>query len=680
MIGRTGVKHSLPAALPALHEADHARLVIAPGPWMEPQWAVVEGIGNVGRRLGTCDVTGCERDIYPSSPAGADLCYPHYTQWWRARRVTPIDVVQWLPAAKEPQQRNRSNSVASRVIDFESLHPLLATEIRYVVGQKITSGDWTSNRSLLDFLEALAAAARNATSLLTRRPEDWLLLVQQALPPSAARNAEGYNRTFFSTLHRALVVDPWAEDRWLWKECFEHLVHNSARTYNGHNINWDRIGQSWIREPVKDYARICLSTGSRSWGTVITWAQCLANLSRFLEAEGIEHPSDLDRSLFIDYIATLNQQQASKHTLSGANVAASVLSAVQDLAREAAAEGRTAGQIYGSEVFLRYGENVVEKTRDPRPYPDDIVHRIDSEVLVDPLLDESARCMLQITRWGGFRISELVTLPLDCLRHNGKNGYWVHYWMTKTRTWRRFPIPNDLATALLAQQARVREQYGDDAEYLFPSPKRSSERAGRVHPWSTSGFRNHVAASFVRNGITRSSITGEDISGGAIHRYRHTIGTALLNAGWAQHEVSDFLGHESQTMTSAYARILDETLVRKITDFHEATTRSNHDEGLSGTAEVDPAVERMRARFTYQLPDGGCTLPANQKCDIRDNPCADCAFFEGGGADVRPVHEDRRRRLKLHISTSGDPQEVALNQKALDHVDRLLGGAHEDQV
>lgn len=667
-------KNALPIAMPSREEADHARLNIPPGPWLEPQWAVLTEVGDIGRIPGTCDVDDCDRERHPSSPRDASLCYPHHTQWWRARRVEPIEVRDWLPSAKSPQQRVRSNSVTDRVIDFDQLPQLIAIEIRFVAGRKVSSGDWTPNRLLLDFLQMLTRVVDRAgvESLLDRRPEDWTLLLRQEATSAQGRNIAAYSRTFFSTLHRALVVNPWAEDRWLWKGGFEHLVHTSARTHNGQNILWGQISQPWIREPVKDYARTCLTTGRRAWSTVIQWARSLAQLSAFLEQEGIDDPLDLDRALFLDYLVFLNQSGASKHTLSGANIAAAVLSAVQDHVRDGRRPGDPDKPMFGSEVFLRHGENVVEKVREPKPYPADVVGRIDAEVLPDPLLEESARAMLQLTRWGGLRISELVTTPLDCLRHNGNDGYWVTYWMTKTKSWRRFPIPNDLAEMLLNQQSTVRDRFGDDTEFLFPSPQRSNERAGRVHPWSTSGFRSHVAASFIRNNITHSALTGERISGGSIHRYRHTIGTALLNSGWSQHEVSEFLGHDSETMTAAYAKILDATLVRKINEFHDDQPKP-----AAPGALVDPAVERMRAKFSYQLADGACTLPANQQCDIRDNPCADCAFYDPGGEALRPVHEDRRRRLKLHIEKATDPYEIALNEKALAHIEGVLGSSEE---
>lgn len=55
-------------------------------------------------------------------------------------------------------------------------------------------------------------------------------------------------------------------------------------------------------------------------------------------------------------------------------------------------------------------------------------------------------------------------------------------------------------------------------------------------------------------------MTGERITGGEIHRYRHTVGTALLNNDWTQAEVQEFFGHATPTMTSHYAKISHSTL------------------------------------------------------------------------------------------------------------------------
>lgn len=661
-------KSILPETLPTIDTASHSRLVVLPGPWTEDHWAVVEGVSDVRRSLGSCAVTTCASNSYVA-PHGVHLCQPHWHQWRRASE--PEDVVEWSLTAKKPQQRKRPNAVSQRQLDFTRLPELVAIEIRYVVGRKVTAGDWTPNKALLDYLLALTAvvAESGALSLLDRRPEDWLLLIQQRVNKSTATSAASYSKTFFSTLHRALVVDPWAEDRWLYKDGLDSLIHRGSQVTNGSNIIWTGISQDWLREPVKAHAKTCLVTGRRSWQTVITWSNALKPLSAYLEAEGIEDPLDLDRTLYLDYLEFCNEGGASNKGLAKVNTAASLLASLHDQAVRAARNNEVAGQTFGSEVFLFYGENAVEKVRDPRPYPADVVARIDREVLVDPKLHQSAREMLQLTRWGGLRISELLTLPIDCLLENGKGGYWVRYWMPKVKAWRRFPVPDELAARLLAQQSLVRDTYGPKATYMFPSPSRSNPHAQRDLPWSANGFRNTVAKSFLRHGITHSSITGEAITGGSIHRFRHTIGTTLLNNGWTQREVQEFLGHLSATMTSAYAAITDETLVRKVREFQASKVEET---AALGDSVEHPRVEALRHRFVYELPDGGCTLPANQSCDVRDNPCAGCAFFQLAGPESRSVQEERRTRLKLHIEQSTSAKETALNQRTLDAVEKVL--------
>jgi integrase len=434
------------------------------------------------------------------------------------------------------------------------------------------------------------------------------------------------------------------------------------------------IEQAWLRQPVKQLARLALTTGTRSWGTILGWRRALIPLSQYLADEGIDSPELLDRELFLEYLLSVRDGGASKNALMGVNTAASVLAAL----KEPNDGGSALLPSLGSPIYLRRGENAVEKTRAPRPYPEDIINSIDTLVLVDERLDETARKMLRFNRWAGARCSELVTLPIDCLRNNGKGGYWVEYLMPKTKNLRRFPLPEDLAELLLQQQTFVRAVYGDQAEYMFPSPARSNRRAGTVEPWSASGFRNAVAASFVRNGITVSSKTGERISGGQIHRYRHTVGTALLNSGWSQHEVAEFLGHVSPTMTAVYAKILDETLNEKSRAFHE---QQQIDKPKPTDPQEHPGVERLRSRFTAVLPLGYCQLPAAQQCDFRKNPCLDCSFFDPGGDEFQPVQANHRKQLRLFIAdVADDPAKMALNQQALDATEALPGAAYDEDL
>jgi integrase len=655
----------LPSCLPDPAEADYSRLTVTPGPWDADLWVLVPQAGDQRRvAVSPCQAKDCGQPPYFGEELSGTLCYAHYWQWRRDSR--PAGIAAWAQAsARPPRNRPPARLLHPRGIDFTALPPLVALEIRSVAATKISRGDWTANRFLCQTLEYLTEAVRRtgAHSLLDRRPEDWVLLAREisTVGDKTFINIRSYLKTFFTTLHRALLADPWAEDLWLWRGGFDRLLSvDDGR--GGQNIDWRNVKVDWLRDPAKKLARRSLITQERAWSTIVGWTRGLAPLSQYLILEGADSPELLDRDLFLEYLGWVRETRGSKNSLQLVNTVATILETLR-------ADDLLPG--LPAPVYLRRGENVVEKVRQPRPYPADVLERIDTKIITDPAADQTVRTMLRLNRWGGLRLSELTTLPLDCLRHNGKGGYWIEYWMTKTRSWRRFPVPADLAGELRAQQDRVRSLYGE-AGYMFPSPARSNVRAKVVHPWSAGGFRKHVTQLFTRHGITHSQLTGERITGGEIHRYRHTVGTTLLNNNWSQREVQDFLGHASPTMTAAYAEILDETLTRKAEQFH-------HDQARQQAAvREDPKVERLRSRFAAALPNGYCTLPASKSCDFRPTPCLGCAFFDPGGTEFADVHANHRKQLRLLIADTDDTAVITLNQKALDAVDRLAPAADSE--
>ncbi len=366
----------------------------------------------------------------------------------------------------------------------------------------------------------------------------------------------------------------------------------------------------------------------------------------------------LARELFLDYLAWVRETHGSKTHLQRVNTVAAVLEALK-------ADNLVAA--LPTPVYLRRGENSIDKVRQPRPYPADIIEQVDTRVIPDLDLNPTIRSMLRLTRWGGLRISELVGLPIDSLRDNGSGGYWVEYWMPKTKSWRRFPLPADLGHDLREQQDRVRGLYGKPA-HMFPSRSRSNVNAQTTQPWSSDGFRKHVRHLFAIHDITGSAITGERVTGGEIHRYRHTVGTTLLNNNWTQPEVQEFLGHASPTMTSTYGRIVDATLNRKAEEFYR-------DQGLLSQrvpGPADPGVERLRSKFTVALSNGFCMLPPGKTCDFRPTPCLECSFYDPGGSEFAPVHANHRTQLRLLIAETTDPAKIALNQQMLNSVEHLV--------
>ncbi|TWS22773.1 phage integrase family protein [Tsukamurella sputi] len=647
---------------------DISALQVPDGPWCAPTWPVVDVAGD-RRRAATdpCAVIECNGERYwlggPGGRAGATsgLCYAHYFQWFRAGQ--PADFDAWAAISALPVGATRGRPATTQAVDFRRIPAAAADEIRFVAATKIGRGDWTPNTGLRRVLIVLIDVADGRiTSSLTERPvDDWLLLCRQYWPYTNFDSlCAPYIRRFFRLLHGATDPDPWAADHWRWRDGFEFVLDTTQAGATRTAVDWATVPVPWLKDAVKRLARQQLSTSSMSWGTLTQWLRATRQLAQFLTLDGtVPEPSVVTRTVFLDYLEWTRRPD-TKANPQLANTAAYLLETLRDC-----------GLVndLGSAVFLRRGENVHRKTRRPRPFPPDVIERIDTLIVDNPDTDPTLRAMIATTRWAGCRISELVSLPIDCLQHSDQ-GYWIEYWMTKTSAWRRFPVPDSLATIIRDQQTRVRDTYGPDAEHLFPGA-RSRAAAGRTQPWSTSGLRHRLAALFREHDITTSITTGEKISGGDVHRFRHTIGMNLLNNGWTQPEVRDFLGHHSDTMTATYARITDDTLARKARQFWD----TNPDNG------ADATVERLRARFTTALPNGFCTLPATQRCEFRPNPCIDCSFHDPGGRTflgAHITHRDQLKQLAAQAQENGDSQAAELNKSMLDKVTKLIDEIRPD--
>lgn len=644
--------------LPPELDVETIELPIVMGPWMQDHWVIVDVAGDRRRRIADqCDAIDCDGVAMTFG-----LCHGHY---WRWRREGEPALESWIAHPQTPIAAKR-NDRSRRVFDFTLLPQRARSEIRYVIGHKLSNGDWTPNANLRSTLEVLSGLllSHRHSSFTERRPEDWVILARELRPSAAAfdRNERPYIHSFFATLHRGLITDPWAEDAWLWLNMFDRILEPRSSESRA-SIRWDSITQIWLREAIKLHARESLVSGRREWGTILNWAKAFGRFSKFLEQRQVTEPAQVNRKLFLLHLEEQRVLRANSTTMKQeVNILAVLLSdlRVDELLPD-----------LGSEVFLRQGENRVDRIRAPRPWPRDVLSRIDQRILESDTINPELRLMLRFCRWSGPRISELVTLPNDCVKVTRSGGFWIEYWMPKVKRHRRFPVPDVLGKQLVAQSVAVRELYGPDAPFMFPQRVRSNVTTGVARPWSKSGFGGRVAELFTEHGILDSKLTGEPVSGAEIHRFRHTIGTELLNNGWTQHEVMEFLGHASPVMTANYARINDDTLSRKIGDFHRDATTFQSTYG-----DADPQVEKMRARITAVTPSGFCTLPATQNCDVRSNPCLSCAFFSKGDGSFdenRGVYRTQLRATVLRATAEGDPAIAELNQAILDDLEALEG-------
>lgn len=101
-------------------------------------------------------------------------------------------------------------------------------------------------------------------------------------------------------------------------------------------------------------------------------------LARFLTRDDESpEPSAVTRPVFLDYLAWTRRPDTQADARL-ANTVAYLLESLHDTQIVPAS---------GSAVFLRRGENVHRKTRSPRPFPPDVIERVDTLIVDNPATD-----------------------------------------------------------------------------------------------------------------------------------------------------------------------------------------------------------------------------------------------------------------------------------------------------
>ncbi|MGE4062814.1 MAG: site-specific tyrosine recombinase XerD [Rhodospirillaceae bacterium] len=163
-----------------------------------------------------------------------------------------------------------------------------------------------------------------------------------------------------------------------------------------------------------------------------------------------------------------------------------------------------------------------------------------------------ASALLELLYATGFRVSELVALPLATLPRN-KPTIIVR---GKGNKERMVPVGEAAVAALVAYLA-VRDSYipknAKSSRWLFPS----DSREGHL---TRAGFALMLKEIAVAAGISPSRVSP--------HVLRHSFATHLLANGADLRSLQQMLGHADISTTQIYTHVLDERLRRLVADNH----------------------------------------------------------------------------------------------------------------
>ena len=161
------------------------------------------------------------------------------------------------------------------------------------------------------------------------------------------------------------------------------------------------------------------------------------------------------------------------------------------------------------------------------------------------------------------------------------------------------------------------------------------------------------------------------------HRFRHYLGSSMVNEGVPLPVIQRVLDHASIAMTARYAYLDDATVKREILSFHERVNIRGERIALPTQGPLGEAAwmkERI-ARAKQALPNGYCGLPLVQSCP-HPNACLSCDSFLTDGS-FRHVHERQlahTRGLRDRAKRSENVRLVELLEADEHALRRILEG------
>jgi integrase len=418
-----------------------------------------------------------------------------------------------------------------------------------------------------------------------------------------------------------------------------------------YRLNFTQISQPWLRQAAKHYIRYRLSL--QSVGTCRWVINALVHFSAFLDQLSRQvQATDIDRALITEYLAYLAAAQLGPKTRQNGLV--HLRSFLETSARERWADF--------PDRRLIYDEDIPKRPRPaPRPIPEDVLEQLDQH-LDD--LPEPYRTMVIVLQECGMRISELCSLPLNCLFQDQDGDWFLRYYQWKMKKEHVIPITSDLAFVIQAQQQIVRDKWGDISAVLFPNDK-----------------GNRLTKSLLNRALNKLAYEKDirDATGKLfrfrVHEFRHTVGTRMIRNGVKQHHVQRYLGHESPEMTMVYAEITDQDLKRAFTEYQKLTV-----DVTGKVVEEERSIDSTDLQWfkknimAQALPHGFCALPVLAEPCPFPNACLTCASFRTNVTflDVLRRELDVTEKLLSKARSNNWTRQVETNERVRINLQRII--------
>ena len=481
------------------------------------------------------------------------------------------------------------------------------------------------------------------------------------------------------------------------EEMFEYDIWDArilglkATISSGHySLVFTNIETDWLKEATKKWIRYKAAAKEKT-GTLTTKIQIVGFFDKFINHRYPElKPEKINRKIVEEYLVygiPVNLAYSTRaHRISY------LKQFFDECVRFGWANFTKQQLIYPSD----YPKN---KKSLPKFIPDHVIKQLEDNLqfLPDPIT-----CMIKVLRETGARASELKETKFNCIRQDNEGGWWIDVYQEKMDKPISLCISQELAKVIGKQQSYIRNNLGKNFNYLFCQTE--------LHSWfdvygtSQQKFSKRQELNYfqpINKKIKYSTLRGylkqlasekniTDIDGSIfplwrIHRFRHTHGTELINAGVPQHIVQKRLGHASPEMTSVYAHIHDKTMRKEMEEFWDGRVLNNKGQVIvSENPDLDTAgMQWIKRNMKAQtLPDGFCGLPVTQSCPVQGSPCLTCSHLRTT-VEFLDVHKKRleeTEKLIENARANGWDRQVETNLPIVKNLRKIIRGLKQKEI
>lgn len=334
--------------------------------------------------------------------------------------------------------------------------------------------------------------------------------------------------------------------------------------------------------------------------------------------------------------------------------------------------------------LIRIEDYPKQLQRLPRYIPEEVMQQLNQHL---DALPEPVMRMVLVIQETGMRVGELLQLPVNCLKQDGKGDYYIQFVRWKMLKESTLPLSPEIGRTIQEQQQYIRENLDNKFDYLFcartgaGSKKREfTPKPAVMHSKSFIFFLKDLASEF---DIKDSSGKRWNFQS---HQFRHTVGTRMINAGVPQHIVQRYLGHTSPTMTAVYAHIYDETLKKEVAKYHETRVVDIVGETIElehCPLESGKDLEWFKKNvLAMALPHGYCGRPkVLGKCTLPPNSCLNCAYLRTN-KNFLAVFRDELKRTNEVLAKAKKYEweiQISMNEIIKENLEKLIKSLEAEQ-